>query len=138
MKPLLEKFNFNYEITRTDNYYYFQPLFLASFRENPFTSILRQTDIDMGCNQQFIFQMSLSIPAGMALESIPASILLRNSDSSVIFKRQCISEKSVAFIKITIEYNYPQFSKVEYPSIKEFFKKMYALLNEQIVLKKIR
>lgn len=138
LKPLLEKFNFTYKVTQTNNFYYFQPLFLASVRDNPFTAATRQTDIDMGCNQQFIFQMALTIPPAMAYENLPPGILLRNSDSSIIFKRQSIIEEQQAFIKITIEYNFPHFKKEEYASVKEFFKKMYALLNEQIVLRKIK
>lgn len=138
MSPLLEKFNFRYTVTHTNEFYYFQPMFIASFRDNPFVADKRQTDIDMGCNQQFLFQMSLTLPPGTVYESIPASILLRNQDTSIVFKRQSTIEGNQAFIKITIEYNYPHFAKDEYPAVKDFFKKLYGLLNEQIVLKKLK
>ncbi len=138
MSPLLEKFNFRYTVTHTNEFYYFQPMFIALFRDNPFVADARQTDIDMGCNQQFLFQMSLILPPGTIYESIPASIFLRNQDTSIVFKRQSTIEGNQAFIKITIEYNYPHFGKDEYPAVKDFFKKLYGLLNEQIVLKKLK
>ncbi len=137
MNPFIEKFSFTYAPTSTNQYYYFKPLLLYSLEDNPFLADVRQTDIDMGCNQQFFFQMSISIPAGMTYDYFPENISLRNSDSSIVFKRQSILEGKQAFVKISIDYNKPYFKKEEYPIVKEFFKKLYILLNEQIVLKKI-
>ncbi|MFM9910197.1 MAG: hypothetical protein ACKVOW_12645, partial [Chitinophagaceae bacterium] len=137
MAPLVEKFSFNYMPTSTNQYYYFKPLLLYDIEDNPFLADDRQSDIDMGCNQQLFFQMSISIPAGMVYDFFPENISLRNSDSSIVFKRQSIIEGKQAFVKISIDYNKPYFKKEEYPIVKEFFKKLYILLNEQIVLKKI-
>jgi len=135
-KPLLEKFDFDYIVGRTNEFYYFNPMFLSSLRENPFTANTRQTDIDLGCNQQFLVQVNLAIPEGFVFDHIPAGILLRNSDTSIAFKRQAMAEGNNMTIKITLDYNYPHFSSEEYGSVKEFYKKLFALLNEQIVFRR--
>lgn len=138
LKPLLEKFNFEYQVTHTNDLYYFSPIFLTSLRHNPFTAATRLTDIDMGCNQTFIFTISLNLPEEMAYESLPPSILLRNSDTTITFRRVSVIEGKKAFMKITLEFNYSLIPKDEYEGIKEFYKKLFALLEEQIVLRKIK
>lgn len=62
MSPLLEKFNFRYSVTHTNEFYYFQPMFIAPLRGNPIVADTRQPDINMGCNHQFLFQKSLTLP----------------------------------------------------------------------------
>ena len=38
--------------------------------------------------------------------------------------------------RIVVEFKRPFYTPEEYPDLKEFYKKMYALLDEQIVIKK--
>ena len=39
-------------------------------------------------------------------------------------------------VRYIIDYKKTRYTKDEYPSIRDFYKKMYEMLNEQIVLKK--
>ncbi len=137
-KPLIEKFKFKYQVTNSNELYYFNPLFLTSFNKNPFIAETRHTDIDMGCNQYFTFSISLLIPDDMEAESVPENILLRNSDSTIVFRRISGIENKRANMKISIDWNYPIFPKEDYPGIRDFYKKLYSLMNEQVVLKKIK
>ncbi|MGO8056162.1 hypothetical protein, partial [Rhizobium leguminosarum] len=83
----------------------------------------RQTDIDMGCNQYFTFSISLLIPDDMEAESVPENILLRNSDSTIVFRRVSGIENKRANMKVSIDWNYPIFSKEDYPGLRDFYKK---------------
>ena len=61
-----------------------------------------------------------------------------NNDKTVIFERQILNDdagnKIVA--RINIELKKSLFAMDEYETLKEFYKKMFSLLNEQIVVKK--
>jgi hypothetical protein len=115
LKPLVEKFKFNYQVTNTNDLYYFNPLFLTSFNKNPFIAETRRTDIDMGCNQYFTFSISLLMPDEMDAESIPENILLRNSDTTIVFRRVSAIENKRVNMRITIDWSYPLVPKEEYP-----------------------
>ena len=92
----------------------------------------------MGCNQYFTFSISLLIPDEMEAESVPENILLRNSDTTIVFRRVSAIENKRVNMRITIDWSYPLVPKEEYPGLRDFYKKLYLLLNEQIVLKKVR
>jgi hypothetical protein len=57
-------------------------------------------------------------------------------DKSIVFKRFEGEQDGSVMIHYTIDYKRSIYTKDEYPSIRDFYKKMYEMLNEQIVLKK--
>ncbi len=57
-------------------------------------------------------------------------------DKSITFKRIVAEQDGDILVHYTIDYKRSLFLKDEYPSIHDFYKKMYEMLNEQIVLKK--
>lgn len=134
--PLTHKFTFTYKLTNTGDYYFIDPFFLSRFRKNPFSSDERLTDIDMGSNQGFKIQLHLSVPDNYMIEELPKNVLVRSNDSSMIFSREILHQKNDMLFRCSFELMRPIFSKEEYPAIKEFFKKMYGILNDRIVLKK--
>ena len=77
------------------------------------------------------------MPAGYNIESLPKNTNIVMQDKSVRFKRTLEKDED-GFISLHYEINIKRtrFSKSEYPDVREFFKKMYDMLNEQIILKK--
>ncbi len=57
-------------------------------------------------------------------------------DQSISFKRFVAAQDRSIVVRYNIIYNKAQYFKEDYPDFHEFFKKMYEMLNEQIVLKK--
>jgi hypothetical protein len=59
-------------------------------------------------------------------------------DSSILFKRifQKSSDTQLAF-QLRIQHLRPEYTVREYEDIKAYYKKMYELLSERIVLKKM-
>jgi Domain of Unknown Function with PDB structure (DUF3857) len=135
-EPLVELIEFTYEPNNTGDFYFIKPTFLAQDNKNPFTQEKRSTDIDLGCNQQHVFTMNLQIPAGWELNSYPNNKIVRAPDSSFFFRRSVTASAANLFYTYTFEINRTIFDKEEYEGIKEFFKLIYSLMDEEIVLKK--
>ena len=134
--PLINKFLFTYKLSNTDDYYFIDPFFLSSFRKNPFSDSLRRTDIDMGSNQSFKTQLYLTIDEDYSIDELPKSILIRSNDSSMLFKREIIRQNNVILFRTSFDILRPIYIKEEYPGIREYFKKIYGVFTDQIVLKK--
>jgi hypothetical protein len=135
-KPLLQKTEFIYEPQQTGDFYFINPQFFSSKRENPFVKESRNTDIDFGCKQELTLKLNLSIPATFQVDFNPKSIIVRSPDTSFIFKRTVFSDADGISLQQTFEIKKPVFYKEEYTGVLEFFNKVYALMNEEIILKK--
>lgn len=135
-KPLQQKAEFVYEPQQTGDFYFINPQVFFSKRDNPFLSEARNTDIDFGCQQELTLKLNLSIPAKFQVDFIPKSIIIRAPDTSFIFRRNVVSDADGILLQQTLEIKKPVFYKEEYPGIQEFFKKIYALMMEEIVLKR--
>ena len=134
--PLIHKFNFTYKLSSTDNYLFLDPFFLSNFRKNPFIDSIRRTDIDMGSNQTYAMYLHLTIPETFLIEELPQNILIRSIDSSMLFKREVLRQGNILVFRNSFDIQRPIYSKEEYPGIREYFKKIYGVISDRIVLKK--
>ena len=135
--PLKQALTFNLDLTGSDdNYIYFNPNMFGYPKINPFSSPNRFTDIDFGYPSKFALVGSYKMPAGYKIESLPKSSGLIMPDGSISFKRVTAEQGGVIIVRYVIDQKKSMFFKEDYPDIHEFFKKMYEMLNEQIVLKK--
>jgi hypothetical protein len=134
--PLLQKFDFTYELNNSDNYIFFTPNIFTPMHDNPFLSEVRNSAIDFGYGDDRIIVGRYRIPAGYDIQSLPKNANIIMADRSVRFKRTL--EKQDGYITLHYEMNIrrTRFQRSEYPDLREFFKKMYEMLDEQIVLKK--
>lgn len=134
--PLVHKFRFTYKLSSTNDYFFLDPFFLSSFRKNPFGDSIRRTDIDMGSNQSYTIYLHLTIPEEFFIEELPQNILIRSIDSSMLFKREVLRQGNILVFRNSFDIQRPIYSKEEYPGIKEYFKKIYGVIGDRIVLKK--
>ncbi len=134
--PLNHTFRFTYKLSNTDDYYFLDPFFLSNFRKNPFNDSLRRTDIDMGSNQSFSMSLHLTIPEDYMIDELPKSLLIRAEDSSMMFKRVIQQQDNIILFRNSFEIQRAIYSKEEYPGIRDYFRKIYGMVSEQIVLKK--
>jgi hypothetical protein len=110
---------------------------LSSFKANPFLSTNRFTDIDFGYRNNYLINGAYSIPQGYKVDALPKSVNMVMPDKSISFKRIIGEQDGKVMVRYTIDYQKSMYFKESYPEFHEFFKKMYEMLNEQIVLKKI-
>jgi hypothetical protein len=136
--PLTENINFKLDLTGSDGtYIYFNPNIFTSFRTNPFLGEIRNSAIDFGSVNNYAIDGRYKVPEGYKIESLPKNLSLVMSDKSIIFKRIVAEQERDILVHYIINYKKAVFFKDEYPGIRDFYKKMYEMLNEQIVLKKL-
>jgi len=134
--PLEQQLEFEFETQKTGNFYFINPGFFSSNKQSPFINSTRNTDIDFGCNQQLLLTFLLSIPPTYQVESLPQKMVVRAPDSSFFYQRFVSANESQIYIQENFEIKRSAFGKEEYPNIQEFFKRIYALKAEEIILKK--
>lgn len=135
--PLKQKVIFTGNLEKTGDYYFLPyNLFSGMATKNLFTANERQSDIDFNYLQAYSIIGSYTIPEDFTFEELPKNTHLILADSSISVKRTMESTGNKVTFNLRIDYNRQQYFAQEYPDIKEFYKKMFSLLNEKIVVKK--
>ncbi len=134
--PLVQKFNFHTTLNKSGDYSYFSTNLFTGMTRNPFIADNRHSDVFFGTNQSHVIVASISIPEGYEFEELPHNLRLTMEDKSLSITRMVVAENGVLNARITLEYKRPVYSAEEYPVLKEFYKKMYELLDEQFVIRK--
>lgn len=134
--PLEQKVMFTGTLNSSGNYKYFTVNLFSGLDKNPFTASERATDIDFGCNQEYIIYGNFNIPPNYTFESLPDNITMIMPDTSIVFSRSVQQADNILNIRISVDFKQPFYSADIYPEFAAFYKKMFAKLNEQIVVKK--
>jgi hypothetical protein len=135
--PLTQTVGFKLALAGSDeNYIYINPNLFTSLRTNPFLSENRATDIDFGYKNSYVLTGAYKIPAGYKADAIPKNVNMVMPDKSITFRRFVGEQDGVIQVNYMINYKKTIYYKTEYPELREFYKKMQDMLNEQIVLKK--
>lgn len=138
-KPILENFNF----TSKNSYdliggkIFINPLLFFTESKNPFVQEERQMPIYFGFPNRYIYNVTLELPQGYVLESLPESKRVVTENKEASYKMFIISEDGKIKIKVIKEINKAIFATEDYNMLKEFFQKIIVSQNEKIVLKKI-
>ena len=75
-------------------------------------------------------------PEGYSMEGMPKNMRMIMPDTSIIFSRQSVYSSGILNLLYKIEFRQPLFLKDDYPYFREFYKKLFDLLNEKFVYKK--
>lgn len=136
--PLAQHLQFKGPATVTGDYIFVPVNLFSGYETNPFIAANRFSDINFGFRQNVNFSTYIDIPEGYAPDELPKSLQLTNADKTVIFVREIFHDANTNKIlaRIRIEFKKSLYSVDEYGELKEFYKKMFDLLNEQIVFKK--
>jgi hypothetical protein len=137
--PLHQKFKFSAPLSSTGDYSFVPVNLFSDFKVNPFLSDIRFSDINFGYRQSVVMNCGFIVDKAFAVEAIPKPIKLINADKTIQFTRSILyDEKNRRIVgRITIDTFKSLYETAEYSDIKAFYKKMFDLLTEQIVLKKI-
>jgi len=137
--PLVQNVDFDMDLAGSDEtYIYFNPNLFSGMHTNPFLSENRFTDIDFGYRDNLVINGVFKIPAGYKVDALPKNITMLMPDQSIIFKRVLTEDDSTGTIVVRYVINHKKtiYFKEDYPDFHAFYKKLFELLNEQIVLKK--
>ncbi len=135
--PVRQNINFDLDLTGSDdNYIYFNSNLFTDLNKNPFLSENRTTDINFGYRDNYAITGIFKLPAGYKVDALPKSVSMATPDNSIVFKRMVAEQDGQIMVRLNIDHKKSIYFKEEYSDFHEFCKKMYEMLNEQIVLKK--
>ena len=134
--PLEQKIKFASVLNRSGDYRYFSVNLFSDLDTNPFITQNRVLDIDFAVQQDYTIFGNFTIPADYVFDELPAAVALTTSDKSIIFNRFVSADGNLLNIKMTLEFKSPFYEASSYAEVKEFYKKMFEKLHEQVVIKK--
>jgi hypothetical protein len=136
--PLQQYIQFKGKATATGDYIFVPVNLFSGFETNPFIATRRFSDINFGYGQEVNFNTYVDVPEGYAPDVLPKSIKLVNADKTVTFVREIFYDAGAnkVLARISVQLKKSLYGVDEYEELKEFYKKMFDLLNEQIVFKK--
>lgn len=138
-QPIVEKFTFKdtKDIEIINDKIYISPMLYLVDKENPFKQEVREYPVDFGYPKRERYNISIVIPEGYILESLPKSINIATTDNLGAFKYTIANTETSIQIIITKDINTAIVSSDFYPVLKDFYKQVIDKQNEKIVLRKI-
>ncbi len=135
--PLEQNINFSLNLPGSDGtYIYFKPNLFTTLESNPFLAENRTTDIDFGYMNIYSITGNYKIPAGYKVDALPKSTRMEMSDQTISFKRLVVENEGTITVRYSIIFHKSIFFKENYEELRAFYKKMYELIDEQVILKK--
>jgi len=134
--PLEQQFNFTIPPTVSGDYKLINLNLFSGIAKNPFISNIRFTNIDYGCLQSHTVVENIELPASLKIESLPRNIRMIMPDTSISLTRMLEVKENVLSVRYSITTTRSVFTADEYDYVKEFYKKMADIMNEQVVLRK--
>ncbi|MHA4842743.1 DUF3857 domain-containing protein [Flavitalea antarctica] len=135
--PLVQELKFSHPVNESGNYRYFSANIFSGLEKNPFISEERFSDIFFGANQTYSIVGNFEIPKGFVFEEMPKNVRMIMPDTSIMMTRLTAVKGNSLTTRVTLEFKKPIFTPEEYPYFMEFYKKLFAILNEQYVVKKV-
>jgi hypothetical protein len=136
--PSTEKIEFSSMLNGTGDYKYIPITFFTELDKNPFITDNRFSDINFGYNRNINLSATIKIPENYIIDALPENLKLEFPEKDMVFSRQMAfsnSNKTITYT-IKVEFNKSLYTIAEYTLLKDRYKKIFKLLEEQIVLKK--
>jgi hypothetical protein len=134
--PLEQKVKFSAALNNSGEYKYFTVNLFSALDKNPFVADDRMADIDFGFLQDYSIFGNYTIPQDYVFDGLPANITMIMPDTSIIFTRNIQADENLLNVRMTLEFKRTFYPVTDYPEFAAFYKKLFAKLNEQIVIKK--
>jgi Domain of Unknown Function with PDB structure (DUF3857) len=134
--PLEQDIRFSNALNSSGNYLYFSMNLFSGFDKNPFTAEERIADIDFTYCREYTLFGNYTLPQNYMFAEVPQDMYMIMPDTSIIFIRSVRAEENLLNVKVSLEFKKPVYAAEDYPLFKEFYKKLFDKLNEQVVIKK--
>jgi hypothetical protein len=116
---------------------YINPLLFFTKEQNPFKQETREYPIDYGFPFVEKYNVSIDIPKGYTVETLPKSAQLNMEENIGGFKFIVNSSENKIQLSISHQINTPIVSSEYYSMLKDYYQGMIAKETEKIVLKKV-
>ncbi|MCG2617656.1 DUF3857 and transglutaminase domain-containing protein [Terrimonas sp. NA20] len=134
--PLVVKCKITYPADNAD-VWYFDPVFMKSWAQNPFKSAERFYPVEMpyAVDQTHLFRMD--VPEGYTVDELPKSVIVKlNKEDEGNFEYRTMEANGVITIRCRLRISRTYFDPEEYNMLREFFDLVVKKQSEQIVFKK--
>jgi hypothetical protein len=137
-KPVAKMYKFEKEdgVEIIGNKMYFTPLLFSATTENPFKLKNREYPIDFGTSNEEKIIVSIQIPEGYTIESLPENVAIGMSEDLGTFIYSVKNQGGKIQIVSDIKINTGIIPATYYAEIKEMFKQIVSKQTEKIVLSK--
>lgn len=138
-KPIVESFKFVNE-SQADvigDKIYFEPSFFLKTKENPFKLKAREYPIDFDYPSEGSYRVTINIPKGYKVETIPESKAMKLPDEMGFFSYTVVSNTTSIQIIVKSQINQSILSSIYYDAVKEFYNQIVLKEAEKVVLTKI-
>lgn len=135
-KPVSQMFKFSSDnlVEEINGKLYINPLLFLTREKNPFKSEKRSFPIDFVSPWKESYKISIDIPEGYEIESLPEQMAIGLPENLGFFKFQAIKGKKGVQVNSILQFNSAKISPIVYQQIKQFYSEMIAKQNEKIVL----
>ncbi|HMC99159.1 MAG TPA: transglutaminase domain-containing protein, partial [Ferruginibacter sp.] len=134
--PLVRSFKFSVPTASSGDYHYFSVNWFAGLNKNPFIADERQTDVFFATMKDYSIDCSVVLPDGYVMDDLPKNTKLIMPDTSIVFTRKTVFENGILSVVMNLQLRSAVFAAADYETFKEFYKKMFAMLNDKFVYKK--
>ena len=116
---------------------YVNPMLFFANEKNPFNQEVREYPVDFGFPFADKYNITIQIPEGFAVETLPAPAIFNMEDNLGSFKFNIAANGNTLQLIIAHQINEAIVSTEKYEMLKEYYKGMIAKETEKIVLKRI-
>lgn len=116
---------------------YINPLLFFANEKNPFKQEVREYPVDFGFPFLDKFNVTIKIPDGFTVETLPAPSAINMADNIGSFKFNIAVNENVLQLTVANQINEAIISTEQYDMLKEYYKGLVAKQTEKIVLKRI-
>ncbi|WP_336514316.1 DUF3857 domain-containing protein [Pollutibacter soli] len=134
---LNQKIKYRLSVKPNGDYLLLNVNLFSGMEKNPFIANQRYTDINFGSKRAYSFYINYELDNNLSVDALPKNMSLTTEDRSIRYQRILELSKDGRRISgvVKIEILKPNFNAGEYPALKEFYKKMHALIEEPVLVK---
>ncbi|RZJ33702.1 MAG: DUF3857 domain-containing protein [Flavobacterium sp.] len=138
-KPVTETYSFSHGniVEKIGDKMYFSPMLFFSDTENPFLQEKRDYPVDFVFPREDKYSITLTLPDGYVVESVPEATLLNMESGLGTFKFNISANGKQLQMSVTQDINYGLISATYYETLKTFYKHKIIKQSEKIVLRKV-
>ena len=136
--PLEQHCKFSSNAAATDGYAYIPLDLFSGIQKNPFLASERFSNINFGFKRSIRIFNTISLPANYIIDVLPANQKIVNEAKDISISRQVSYDKENNRVScaLVIEFKNAVYDAGMYPVLQKFYKKMFELLKEPLLLKK--
>ncbi|KOS06314.1 transglutaminase [Flavobacterium akiainvivens] len=137
-KPVTEDYDFTHNAMADviGDKIYINPMLFFTRTENPFKQEKREYPIDFIFPHQDKYMISIAIPQGYVVESLPKGAAIAMEENIGSFRYSLGNNNGQLQLGVTLDINIPLVPADYYTTLKDFFQKVVEKQSEKIVLKK--